>query len=136
MLTPRRDLIQPSKSISTTPYSKIQRADSDPIRQLSLSFNGALTPLTKPSTIFETTGASEVSSLIGSTRARTRKVQSKEEGFTDDVSRITTPVKVTDEGEELNIEGALTDELKILQDKNRHLQQQIEVIFCYCFLNI
>ena len=29
---------------------------------------------------------------------------------------------------ELNIEGALTDELKILQDENNSLQQQIEVL--------
>ncbi len=129
MLTPRRDLIQPSKSISSTPYSKIQRADSDPIRRLSLSFNGAVTTPTKPPTIFENPGINEVSSLVTAAKMglqRTPRVKSEEEDErVNDVISFATPTKVGDE--ELNIEGALTDELKILQDKNRHLYRQIEV---------
>ncbi len=132
MLTPRRDLIQPSKSISSTPYSKIQRADSDPIRRLSLSFNGAVTTPTKPPTIFENPGNVEVSSLVTTAKMglqRTPRVKSEEENeHVNDMISLATPTEVADEGNEMNIEGALTDELKILQDKNRHLYRQIEVV--------
>lgn len=132
MLTPRRDLIQPSKSISSTPYSKIQRADSDPIRRLSLSFNGTVTTPTKPPTIFENPGNVEVSSLVTTAKMglqRTPRVKSEEENeHVNDMISLATPTEVADEGNEMNIEGALTDELKILQDKNRHLYRQIEVV--------
>ncbi len=129
MLTPRRDLIQPSKSLSSTPYSKMQRADSDPIRQLS--FNGVVTPLSKVSTIFENTRANEEVPSFTQSKGllhKTPNVES-EEDLNVDVIKINKPLGVADESDELNIEGALTDELKILQDKNRHLNQQIEVIF-------
>lgn len=129
MLTPRRDLIKQSKSISGTLYSKIQRADSEPVKQLSLSFNGAVSP---SRTIFENTGANDESSPAQSAKVvpnKTPKAQNEDDHSNDDVVRMTTPCTVAGQEKELNIEGALTDELKILQDKNRHLYQQIEVSF-------
>lgn len=144
MLTPRRDLIQARKSISNTPFG-MRRADSDPLnnQQFSLSFSGAISTPTRPTTIVETPNRLEktrdLSSLATNPRLlalhEANRVHSLDNGdvLSDGFStpRMTKDVVANDEGEELNIEGALTDELKILQDKNRHLQQQIEVCACY-----
>ena len=134
MLTPRRDLIQPSRSVSNTPFA-FRRADSDPVKQLALSFNGAVTTPTKQAAIPEAATEDEkVSSLEMTSRVagleRTTRVNSDDGEMVSDL--YITPKKVI-EAEELNIEGALTDELKILQDRNRHLHQQVEVL---CMHNV
>lgn len=126
MLTPRRDLIR--RSVSTTPYGLL-RADSDSlIRTYS-------TP-TRPAPIFETPSRLEKKHDISANPKllalhEANGVHSLDNGDIPSgqysTPRLDKEVVVNDEGEELNIEGALTDELKILQDKNRHLQQQIEV---------
>ena len=140
MLTPRRDLIQARRSVSSTSFG-MHRADSDPLnnQQFSLSFNGAISTPTRPITIVDTPNRLEkkhdISSLTTNPRLlalhEANRVQSLDNGSVPSggfsTPRMTKEVVVNDEGEELNIEGALTDELKIVQDKNRHLQQQIEV---------
>lgn len=107
----------------------MRRADSDPVKQLSSSFNGT-TP-TKQATIFESSENSEALSHVSTPKIGLQRIarvnsEDEDEGVIDALSF--TPKKDLQEDEqELNIEGALTDELKILQDKNRHLYQQIEV---------
>lgn len=143
MLTPRKGLIQRRVSMCSTPYG-ISRADSDPLknRQFSLSFSSASDtpsrPLTVQATIAESPNKFDKQDAISSLTPNARLLALHEAGRVRSLDKVeihngvpSSPFRskeaVTEDGEELNIEEALTDELKILQDKNRHLQQQIEV---------
>lgn len=113
MLSPRRDMVRLSKSVTNTPF---RRADSDPVKQ-HLSFNGPLSAPSSPYRHIHTIQESpesrrrELSDLVKTKRKASVYVSV---GVNTEVSG---DLAFGDENgmAELNIEGALTDELKIIQ---------------------
>ena len=136
MLSPRRDrdAMYFSKSVGNTP---IRRADSDPIKQ-QLSFAGLLSAPSSPYQYPTITESPElprkrsISTLTHSISAPPAKSISTGVNTTALCDNVHDDDDEEESGcDELNIEGALTDGLKIMQDKNRQLQQRIEVRKCY-----
>ncbi len=144
-----------NRSYSCTPSTLIRRADSEPLQhQLSFSGGGSgggggATELLSPvperfPVILESPYSTPTPHPKKPRLSRSPAISSsesngiKEEGFAenDDSDRSILEdsldeggARVTEEGEELddsNIQDALTDELKILQDKNQDLQHQLE----------
>ena len=113
MLSPRRDIVRVSKSVTNTPF---RRADSDPLKQ-QLNFN---IPLSAPSSPYH-----HISSIPESPENRRRElsdlVKTKMERKSSMLvsvgvnTELSGDMSVGDRVTELNIEDALTDELKILQ---------------------
>lgn len=113
MLSPKRDIVRVSKSVTNTPF---RRAVSDPLRQ-HLNFN---IPLSAPSTPHHHISAipespenrrRELSDLVKTKMERKASVQVSVGVNTE----LSGDMSEGDGMTELNIEDALTDELKILQ---------------------
>ena len=103
MLSPKRgEAVCPTRSATNTPF---QRADSDPLRA-RLSFNG---PLTSPHL---STTISDSPEIRKRDLGLPRSPVCRSMGVNTDISG---DLPVSNGIDDLNIEGALTDELKILQ---------------------
>jgi hypothetical protein len=151
-----RDQMMRNRSLSCTPSSYVHRSDSEPAKhQLSfVKTNSAdsehptpttaaqysspvlkSTPTTVPLSAKSRPDTHHPSSAASVTtphakKPRLSKVRTLYDvNSNDDEKANISLIEEEEEEEELdefNIQGALTDELKILQDRNRNLQQQLE----------
>ena len=126
-------LVKATSADSAYPTPTAAAASQFPSRILDSS-----TPLTKPHPLLHGSDASHPPSGTNVTTPHAKKPRlSKaralyDPNINDDDKANISLVELEEEGEgeeeldDLNIQGALTDELKILQDRNRNLQQQLE----------
>ena len=115
MLTPKRSVVATSRSVTNTPF---RRADSDPLKH-PLTFTQAKSAPSSPHpphppTIPESTDRTERVSVPVPRKALGGQLRAMSSvGINTDISGdLPGPNEVFSE---LNIEGALTDELKLLQ---------------------